>query len=284
MFQQINTLGRGAALALVAALVMGSQVSAHKALKTGEMRVSADGFALWQLPDKRALNPVIFGTPAAPLNVDLLPVAMRAVSSDGASYTTIKKPSMFSNNIKKISGSFNMSVQDLTAKDSMKSRDKISMVAKFTGPNGKAYRVVVKKVLPVGPDHPFYGGVGANVLMHGATGIGTPLVAQEFSYITAWGLGTLYIDGQKVDDKRIVHIMVSERMRDDNFKLGFGVANPDKLEIHLAMPPLKGSPKGPVASPVPSGLTLPNGKTQPFMHVNFYGDIKVLGNKFLASK
>ena len=119
--------------------------------------------------------------------------------------------------------------------------------------------------------------------MHGATGIGTPLVVEEFSYITAWGLGDIYIDGELVDSKRIIHVMVSERTRDDDFQVTFGVAKPDELEIHLAMPPLKGSPTGPVASPVPTGVTLPNGKTQPFIHVNFYGNATLNGNQFYAS-
>lgn len=138
-------------------------------------------------------------------------------------------------------------------------------------------------VIPMGPDHPFFGGVGTNVLMHGATGIGTPLVAEEFSYITVWGIGDIYIDDELVDSKRVVHIMVSERTRGDDFKVGFGVAKPDELEIHLAMPPLKGSPTGPVPSPVPTGVTLPNGMPQPFVHVNFYGNAKLEGNRFFVS-
>jgi hypothetical protein len=157
------------------------------------------------------------------------------------------------------------------------------MEASFFGPAGRKFRVTMNKVIPKGPDHLFFGGVGSNVLMHGGTGIGTPLVAREFSYITAWGIGDLYIDGKKVDSKRVIHIMVSERTRDDNFKVGFGVAEPDELEIHLAMPPLKGSPTGPVSSPVPTGVTLPNSKEQPFIHVNFYGNASLKGNQFFAT-
>ena len=176
-----------------------------------------------------------------------------------------------------------MQVRDVTAKDGPGSKDQIAMEAEFQAPDGRTIRVVMDKIIPKGPDHPFYGGVGTNVLMHGATGIGTPLVAEEFSYITAWGIGDMYVDGEMVDSGRVVHIMVSERTRDDDFMVGFGVAKPDELEIHLAMPPLKGSPTGPVASPVPTGVMLPNGKEQPFIHVNFYGDAKVDGNRFVAA-
>jgi hypothetical protein len=250
----------------------------------GVMSASATGVALWQFPDKRELDPALFGTPAAPLNVELLPLDNRATTEDGSAYTTIVKPAMFSNNIKMTTGSFNMQVRDLTAKDGKGSKDEILMEAEFLGPKGRTFRVVVNKVIPKGPDHPFFGGVGTDVLMHGGTGIGTPLVAQEFSYITAWALGDMYIDGELVDKARVVHIMVSERTRDDDFKLGFGVANPDQLEIHLAMPPAKGSPTGPVASPVPTGVMLPNGKEQPFIHVNFYGNAKVIGNRFVGAQ
>lgn len=249
----------------------------------GTMSVSAEGTALWQFPDKRELDPALFGTPSAPINVDLLPLSNRETNADGSAFTTIKNPAMFSNKIKMTTGTFTMQVRDLTSKDTSASIDEVAMEAHFIGPDGKKYRVTMNKVIPVGPDHPFFGGVGTDVLMHGATGIGTPLVVQEFSYITAWGLGDIYVDGDKVDSKRMVHVMVSERTRDDNFKLGFDVAKPDELEIHLAMPPIKGSPNGPVKSPVPTGLTLPNGKTQPFIHVNFYGNAKLTGNRFFAS-
>ncbi len=270
----------------VAVLLAGLVFSGAAQAQSSEgitMSASADGLALWQFPDRRALDPALFGTPDAPINVDLLPLENRLANADGSAFTTIKNPAMFSNNIKMTTGTFSMQVSDLSAKDGPDSQDKVAMEASFAGPDGKNYRVVMDKVIPVGPDHPFFGGVGTNVLMHGATGIGTPLVAEEFSYITAWGLGDLYIDGELIDSKRVVHVMVSERTRDDDFKVGFGVANPDELEIHLAMPPAKGSMNGPVPSPVPTGLTLPNGVEQPFIHVNFYGNADLEGNQFYAS-
>jgi len=272
---------------LLASFALASVAQAHSDKQfdgPGVMSASANGQAIWQFPDKRALNPAIFGTPAAPLNVDLLPLAARDTNADGSAYTTIKSPAAFSNNIKMITGKFAIEVKDITAKDSPDSADKVALDASFVGPNGKTFRVVMNKVIPVGPDHPFYGGVGTDILMHGSTGIGTPLVAREFSYITVWGLGDLYIDGKLADTMRIIHVMVSERTRDDNFKIGFGVAEPDKLEIHLMLPPQKGTMQGPVASPVPTGLMLPNGKEQPFIHVNFYGNAKLEGDRFYNEK
>ncbi len=252
-----------------------------KNITSSKMTVKADGLAIWQFPDKKALDPKIFGTPQNPLNIDLLPLAMRDVNNNGTAYTTTKKPVPFSNKFKKTSGSITISVEDLTAKDSKKSKDTAKMEANFKGPNGENFKVVLNKLIPVGPTHPFFGGVGTNVLMHGATGIGTPLVAEEFSYITLWGVGTLYKNGKLVDRGRIIHMMVSEKTRGDDFSLGLGVAKPDELEIHLIMPPQKGSPTGPIDSPLPTGVKLPNGVEQPFIHVNFYGNITTTGNRFI---
>jgi len=276
---------RGAiAGAVVSSLAFASQ--AQEAMEMwegpGVMGASADGVAIWQYPDRRALDPALFGTPDAPLNIDLLPLANRETTADGSAYTTIRNPAMFSNNIEMIEGSFAMQVRDLTAQDSRDSRDEIAMEAEFAAPDGRMIRVVMNRVIPVGPDHPFFGGVGTDVLMHGATGIGTPLVAREFSYITAWGVGDIYVDGEMADSGRVVHVMVSERTRDADYMSGFDVAMPDALEIHLAMPPVRVSPDGPQPSPVPTGVMLPNGAEQPFIHVNFYGNAEVTGNRFVS--
>ncbi len=246
-----------------------------------KVSASADGTAIWQFPDKRLLNPEIFGTPDTPYNVELFPLEMRDISEDGMAYTRIKNPSMFSNNIKKTTGSISIVVEDLTAKDRPDSKDTATVEANFKWPNGENFRVVLKKLIPVWPDHPFFGWVGTNVLMHGGTGIWTPLVEQEFSYITLWGLWDLYKNDKLIDTKRIVHVMASERTRDENFQIGFWVALPNQLEVHLALPPKKGSPNGPIDSPVPTWVILKNGSEQPFMHVNFYDNIKIKGNKFV---
>lgn len=250
-------------------------------LPASTMTASADGFALWQFPDKKALDPELFGTPQNPRNINLLPLVARAISEDGASYTTTVEPTMFSNNTKETTGSITISVTDLTKKDAVITKDKAEMEANFKGPNGEDFKVVLKQLNSTGGGHEMLGGVGTNVLMHGSTGIGSALVAEEFSYITLWGRGDFYKDGELVDTDRVIHMMVSERTRDENFKVGFGVAQPEKLEIHLAMPPKKFLADGPVDSPLPTGVILPNGKEQPFIHTNFYGDITLNGNQFV---
>ncbi len=275
-----TTLIFGVIAALVIGGLIGFSLSPAKEIKGTEVTVNAKDDVIWMLPGKRALDPEVFGTPDNPLKTNLLPLEMRGVSEDGKSFTTTA-PGPFSNNVKKITGEISLSIKDITPTDSPASKDDATLVATFTDPSGKnTYRVVLERLIPVGPEHQFFGGVGTDVYMHGTTEIGTPLMPSMFSYVTLWGYGDLYVNDQLVDSKRVIHLMVTERLRDDNLNLGFDPAKPSELEIHLIMPPSKVTPNGPVDSPVPTGFVLPNGVEQPFIHVNFYG-VSIEGDRFV---
>ncbi|MFQ5815070.1 MAG: hypothetical protein ACE5G7_01065 [Candidatus Hydrothermarchaeaceae archaeon] len=248
-----------------------------------EVSVQASGEGIWMLPGKRELDTEIFGTPGNPLKTNLLPVGMREVSEDGSSFTTTAGMGPFSDNVKEITGTISLSVKDLTTLDDTNSKDEAQLEATFTDPTGQdTYRVVLKKLIPVGPDHQFFGGVGTDVLIHGSSEVGTPLMPTMWNYVALWGFGDLHKNGELIDSMRIIHVMVTPRHRDDDFKLGFGVAKPSELEIHLILPPNKASPSGPVDSPVPTGFVLPNGMEQPFIHVNYYGNIDIEGDRYLG--
>ena len=120
-------------------------------------------------------------------------------------------------------------------------------------------------------DHENCGGVGINALQHGATGIGTALMPQLMSFISFWGEADLYVNGELSPEKRFVHFMLSERVRDDNYNLVFndGVDPDGSLQAHLLLPPTALVDGAPVDSPVPTGFVLPNGVEQPFMHIMF---------------
>ncbi|PUU88094.1 MULTISPECIES: hypothetical protein [Halanaerobium] len=244
--------------------------------------VTAKGKGIWILPGLRKLDPEIFGTPDKPLRLEAVPLENRVVSEDGESFTTTKNPGPFSNNVKEITGKLNIEVWDRTILDTPKSQDIAALTAEFTDPSGKnTYQVKLQKLIPVGPDHQFFGGAGTNIFMHGTTGIGDPQMPNSWSYLTLWGMGNFYRNGKLLDTNRIVHVMVTQRLRDENYKLGFGIAQQDELEIHLIMPNEKVSEGHPVVSPLPTQFKLPNGQSQPFIHVNFYENIEVKGNKFL---
>jgi len=285
-----TTLIIGVVIALILGGIIGyAGVSPKEVVKEvtvpgTEISVQASGDGIWMLPGKRELDPELFGTPDNPLKTNLLPVAMREVSDDGSSFTTTAGVGPFSNNVKPITGgTISISVKDLTLLDSPNSKDEATLEATFTDPSGQnTYKVVLKKLIPMGPDHQFFGGVGTDVYMHGSTEIGTPLMPTMMSYVTLWGFGDLYRNDELIDSMRIIHVMVSERQRTDDFKLGFGAAKPDELEIHVIMPPTKASPSGPVGNPVPTGFILPNGVEQPFIHVNYY-NIDMKGDRYLGS-
>jgi hypothetical protein len=248
-----------------------------------KVTVTANGEGLWMYPGRRKLNPEVFGTPDNPKMLGALPLDQRAVSEDGDKFTATKQPGPFSNKVAPSEGELSFTIWDKTAFDSKNSKDKGNLEASFEGPKGEnSFRVELKKLIPVGPHHQFFGGAGTNVWMHGSTGIGEPFMPATFSYVTLWGFGDFYRNGEKVDEKRLIHVMVTPKMRNEDNELGFGIANRDKLEIHFIMPPTKVSHGHPEAAPLPTGIELPNGKEQPFVHFNFYGNIEVENNKFIS--
>ncbi|MDW7667957.1 MAG: hypothetical protein SCJ93_03970 [Bacillota bacterium] len=265
------------------ALEQGKKYGIYLGINGRKISVEASGEGIWIMPGKRDLDPHIFGTPQEPNHINILPVDQRMVSEDGESFTTTKMPGPFSNNVVEIdNGYFDLYVEDNTILDNPNSNDKATLEAVFYGPNGEnEYKVVVNKILPVGPEHTFFGGVGTDVYIHGDTNIGEPLLPKLWNYTAVWGIGDLYINDEMVDNSRLVHLMVGQRVRNENYELGFDVAMPDELEIHIVLPPTKIVDGMPTDSPVPTGVMLPNDQQQPFIHVNYYENINITGNRFL---
>ena len=266
----------GLTLVFVSGLVVMGNMEENKTI------VTASGEGLWIYPGLRELNPEVFGTPDEPKMIEALPLRMRKVSEDGESFTTTKKPGPFSNKVAPSEGELSMTVWDRTPLDDKNSRDEANLEAEFEDPSGEhTYRVVLQKLIPVGPHHQFFGGAATNVYMHGSTGIGEPFMPATWSYVTLWGFGDFYRNGEMLDEKRLIHVMITPKMRNESNKLSFGIADRDKLEIHFIMPNTKIMHGHPEESPLPTKLMLPNGKEQPFIHFNFYGNINVEGNKYL---
>ena len=268
---------------LALTLVFGASLAGLGAMDETKTTVTASGEGLWIYPGLRKLNPEVFGTPEQPKMVEQLPLNARKVSEDGKSFTTTNSPGPFSNKVAASEGELSLTIWDKTELDSKKSEDKADLEATFKDPSGKnTYRVVLQKLIPVGPHHQFFGGAATNVYMHGSTGVGEPLMPATWSYVTLWGFGDFYRNGEKLDERRLIHVMVTPKMRSEENELGFGIANNDKLEIHFIMPPTKIKQGHPETKPLPTKLLLPNGKEQPFVHFNFYGNIEVEENKYLS--
>ena len=245
-----------------------------------------EGGARWIFPGPRELDSSVFGTPQYPLGFEQAPPGLygvalddRATNEAGDAYTTTKDPTSFSDTWKATSGSITMHVVDATATDAAVTNDKIDFEADFESPGGQhSYKVTVKQPLTHGFAYPFFGGVVTNTLLHGFTGVGTPLMPTEFTYVAFWGVGTISRDGEIVNDKQLVHVMVTEFVRGDNYELqtdgNVPAGNPRGMTLHLMIPPYQvtgGTP--PVKSaPVKTGIMVdsPQGRMeQPFFHVMF---------------
>lgn len=217
-----------------------------------------NGSTRFILPGPRFMDPSVFGSPENPTGFDPapfpllgVPLDMRKTTSNGYSFVDHATP--FSDWYEVGVGSVKMKVVDATATDGARTKDKIDFEANFELPDGTKYRVTCKKPLSHGMAFPFFGGVVTNHLLHGVTGIGTRLMPTEFTYVAFWGVGNIYKNGELINEKHMVHVMVTEAVRGDGYKLGFDgdVGNPPQtLTMHLMIPPFKPTPKGMVKTPL----------------------------------
>jgi LPXTG-motif cell wall-anchored protein len=204
-----------------------------------------------------------------------VPLDARLTNEAGTEYTTTAGPTPFSDDFAEISGSFEMEVTDAQLMDGSSTEDEVTFTANFTGPDGRERTVRVLQVIPAGPDHPFLGGVGTNIVQHGGTGIGTKLMPEVSAYVAFWGVAELSVDGEVVASNRLVHGMLTNRTRDENYELVFNDRVDDsQIHFHLMMPNVEVTPDGPQESPVPTGFELPNGQEQPFFHI-MYEDVSL---------
>ena len=179
-------------------------------------------------------------------------------------------PTPFSNSVAFGAGSYSFEAMDNSEEDSEDSKDDIKNVnIKYQRPNGEMFMIdeikIVHKAAGTG-DHPFFGGVGRNMEMHGNTGIGTNLMPKMLSYVTLWGMTDLKDgNGNVIAANRPIHIMVASRARTDDLKLITDTENDitdhsnDQYETHIILPPL--DPQGD-PSPVP-------GTGHGFLHLMF---------------
>jgi hypothetical protein len=166
-----------------------------------------------------------------------------------AAINAAMSPTPFSNKVAFGAGSYAFNVIDNSEEDSENSEDLIKNVTiKYQRPNGEMFMIdeikIIHKINGSG-DHPYFGGVGLDKIMHGNTGIGTNLMPKLTSYITLWGITDLKDgNGNVIAPNRLIHIMVSSRSRNDDLKLltSTNVDLTDKssnnIETHIIIPPL----------------------------------------------
>ena len=230
------------------------------------------------LPDKRKLDPRVFGNPKMPMKFAGTPgitgVPLMARDVENGKYTEMNMLSPFGDkHMTMMNGNLKINAMDVTATDGAKTKDMVKMDATWQDKDGNTYEVKCCEMLAAhGMEFPTFGGVVTNHILHGFTGIGTPLMPSEFTYFAFWGMGAVLKNGKVLDKPRMIHGMLTEYVRKEGYKLAFDdEITPTAQQFHLMVAPFK-----PVMaedtfakSPVKTGLKLPNGMELPFWHVMF---------------
>lgn len=247
----------------------------------GPVRVSItqnDGQVFVALPDNRELDPVVFGSPDMPLAyggfpiVQGVPPQMREVQN--GTYTQIKQKSPFGDAHTTMPGaSLQLTATDATLTDAAQSEDSVQMTASWKDKEGNTYTVICcKKLQTAGVEHPTFGGVVTNHILHGLSRVGTPLFPTVMTQVAFWGAGEVKKNGEVVDGPRPVHGMLTEYARTGAYELAFDdEVSPSARHFHVMVAPvMPAEGTGELQpSPVKTGFTLPNGEPLPFWHVMF---------------
>jgi len=230
------------------------------------------------LPAQRDLDENVFGTPDMPRafagtpGVTGVPLPFRQSEND--QYTTLDRPTPFGDKYTTMAnGTMTLEAKDVTATDAATTQDEVSFTASWEDKQGNTYEVRCCAMLSTaGVEFPTFGGVVTNHLLHGFSGVGTPLMPTEYTYAAFWGMGEVRKNGEVVDKPRVVHGMLTEYVRKEGYKLAKdSEVTPTRRHFHLMVAPfmpVKGEHKF-THDNVSTGLQLPNGKELPFWHVMF---------------
>lgn len=244
-----------------------------------EVSLTQDGGGVFvALPAQRELDPHVFGTPDWPRAfagspvITGVPPAMRGTEDGEYTRTTERTP--FGNEFVTMGNAeMRLEARDATATDALTTEDSVTFEASWQDQDGNSYGVTCCRQMAVhGVEFPTFGGVVTNHLLHGFSGVGTPLMPTEFAYVAFWGVGDVLKNGEVVDENRLIHGMFTEYVRTEGYQLGFDEdVSPQGRHFHLMVAPVQ-----PVADehlyrpqPVQTGFTLPNGQPLPFWHVMF---------------
>lgn len=250
--------------------LLGGPVEATLRQETGGVHVA--------LPARRELDANVFGTPELPRafagtpGINGLPPKARVV--EGGRFVRAKPMTPFGDKAVVMgNGRLSLQLTDATAVDAASTDDRVTFRASWQDEAGNTYEVRCCKMLAAhGVEYPTFGGVVTNHILHGSSRIGTALMPTEFVYAAFWGMGRVLKNGEVQQAPRLVHGMLTEYVRGDDYQLvdDAGVT-PTRKHFHLMVPPMMpNTEKGRFEhSAVQTGFELPNGKPLPFWHVMF---------------
>ncbi len=255
--------------------LLGGPIHIHLSQKQGGVFVA--------LPAKRRLDSRVFGTPDMPMMyggtpgiTGVPPSPMFRGVKDGK-YDQLQKMTPFGDKFMVMGGAdLEIDAVDATATDAATTEDSIKLKASWKDHDGNTYTVVCNKVLAHGLEFPTFGGVVTNHMLHGFTGLGTPLMPTEFTYFGFWGMGAVMKNGVVLDKPRLIHGMLTEYVRADKYKLAFdSEVNPIRKQFHLMVTPFMPDMETGHFKHVPvktgMNMKMPNGMEMelPFWHVMF---------------
>lgn len=219
------------------------------------------------------------------------PMKMRETNEAGTKFTKLTAPTLFSDKAQPLpfeegkNGWFKATYINRVDKDQKgppgKTIDEAKMEAEFNDPQGNRYRVKLDHVVqPPFPGYKTQGGVIIDGVHHGTTGTGSPLMPKVYTRAAFWGVGNVWINGEKLDGFRVMHMMTTDIVRDKDYNLVLDEELPLKPEdrhienqphhTHLVVLPIK--PPPPTFNRNVTEFELKNGKTQPFIHMMFEQD------------
>lgn len=257
----------------------------------------------WVLPGPRRLSERVFGTPANPmLGDDFLqhvkrqrpmlaplleefpfevgvPEKLRETNEAGDQYTVTSVPTPFGDGYQPTEGALDLVYRDRAPwADFPQGNDAIEHDIWFTDPDGNRYTVEVGMLDDQRPEHA--GGVLICGQIHGATGIGTPLMTRLYNYASFWGVGTISVnEGETVLENRLIHVMTTQMVRDINYALAVNEEMPlgepylgRDHHTHGIFPPIEMTKEGPRYAPLEIPFQPGGRQSQPFIHIMYDQD------------
>lgn len=152
--------------------------------------------------------------------------------------------SMFSNNMVVFPrGDVRFVSFDRTVNDTKMSQDSMEFAASFTDEEGNDWRIVQFRLATLSPDpvmDPWYGGVAIDTTEHGQTMRGHPAQPEALCAMCSWGWADVWKNGAKVASSALLHVMVTNDVRDDANGFRYACYDCKKQpmrEIHVVIMP-----------------------------------------------